>query len=229
MRKLPLTLILALAAIALAGMPGSASGSGDTSLPRQSQTLTPEQEAVQLYNDGISYRDKASELDKEAAAEPDATKKEKIEKKSLDRTESSIKKFVQATQKDPRLFQAWGSLGYAYRRTGKLAESLEAYNKAVETKNDEQFKRPDMPRPVKTPKFYAIEIAPGVHYTMGGLKINPETQVINKEGKPIPGFFAAGEVTGGVHGANRLGGNSISETITFGRIAGANAAKLAKQ
>ena len=64
---------------------------------------------------------------------------------------------------------------------------------------------------------------------MGGLKINPETQVINKEGKPIPGFFAAGEVTGGIHGTNRLGGNSISETITFGRIAGANAAKLAKQ
>jgi fumarate reductase flavoprotein subunit len=107
--------------------------------------------------------------------------------------------------------------------------TLEAYNKAVETKNDGEFKRPDMPRPVKTPKFYAIEIAPGIHYTMGGLKINPETQVINQEGKPIPGFFAAGEVTGGVHGTNRLGGNSISETITFGRIAGANAAKLAKQ
>jgi fumarate reductase flavoprotein subunit len=106
--------------------------------------------------------------------------------------------------------------------------TLEAYNQAVETKNDAEFKRPDMPRPVKTPKFYAIEIAPGIHYTMGGLKINGETQVINKEGKPIPGFFAAGEVTGGVHGNNRLGGNSISETITFGRIAGANAAKLAK-
>jgi fumarate reductase flavoprotein subunit len=109
-----------------------------------------------------------------------------------------------------------------------LKATLEAYNKAVETKNDGEFKRPDMPRPVKTPKFYAIEIAPGVHYTMGGLKINSETQVINKDGKPVPGFFAAGEVTGGIHGTNRLGGNSISETITFGRIAGANAAKLAK-
>jgi len=95
-------------------------------------------------------------------------------------------------------------------------------------KNAAEFKRPDMPRPVKTPKFYAIEIAPGIHYTMGRLKINAETQVINKEGKPIPGFFAAGEVTGGIHGTNRLGGNSISETIAFGRIAGANAAKLAK-
>jgi fumarate reductase flavoprotein subunit len=63
---------------------------------------------------------------------------------------------------------------------------------------------------------------------MGGLKINADSQVISKDGKPIAGFYAAGEVTGGVHGANRLGGNSISETITFGRIAGANAAKLAK-
>ena len=107
--------------------------------------------------------------------------------------------------------------------------TIETYNKAVETKNDVEFKRPDMPLPIKVPNFYAIEVNPGVHYTMGGLKINTETQVIGKDGKPIPGFFAAGEVTGGVHGANRLGGNSISETITFGRIAGANAAKLAKK
>ena len=60
---------------------------------------------------------------------------------------------------------------------------------------------------------------------MGGLKFNEKTQVINKEGKPIEGLFAAGETTGGLHGKNRLGGNSVSETITFGRIAGDEAAK----
>ena len=109
-----------------------------------------------------------------------------------------------------------------------LEASIETYNKAVDAKNDAEFKRPDLPRALRTAKFYAIEIKPGVHYTMGGLKINTDTQVIAKNGKPIAGFYAAGEVTGGVHGANRLGGNSISETITFGRIAGANAAKLAK-
>jgi len=109
-----------------------------------------------------------------------------------------------------------------------LEATIAAYNKAVDDKNDPEFKRPDMPRAIKTPKYYAIEVMPGIHYTMGGLKINTNTQVIGKNGKPIPGFFAAGEVTGGVHGANRLGGNSISETITFGRIAGDNAAKLAK-
>ena len=109
-----------------------------------------------------------------------------------------------------------------------LEASIETYNKAVDAKTDAEFKRPDLPRALRTAKYYAIEIKPGVHYTMGGLKINTDTQVMAKDGKPIAGFYAAGEVTGGVHGANRLGGNSISETITFGRIAGANAAKLAK-
>ncbi|HTG01368.1 MAG TPA: flavocytochrome c [Nitrospirota bacterium] len=110
----------------------------------------------------------------------------------------------------------------------QLEATINAYNKAYDEKNDSVFKRPDLPRPIRTPGFHAIEVLPGVHYTMGGLKINADSQVIAKDGKPIPGLFAAGEGTGGVHGANRLGGNSISQTITFGRIAGENAAKLAK-
>jgi fumarate reductase flavoprotein subunit len=109
-----------------------------------------------------------------------------------------------------------------------LKATIDTYNQAVDKKDDAEFKRADMPRALRTPKYYAIEIKPGVHYTMGGLKINTDSQVMAKDGKPIAGFYAAGEVTGGVHGTNRLGGNSISETITFGRIAGANAAKLAK-
>lgn len=109
-----------------------------------------------------------------------------------------------------------------------LVATIESYNKAVDSKNDTEFKRPDLPRALRTASYYAIEVKPGVHYTMGGLKITPEAQVVAKNGKPMPGFFAAGEVTGGVHGANRLGGNSISETITFGRIAGASAVKLVK-
>ena len=62
---------------------------------------------------------------------------------------------------------------------------------------------------------------------MGGVKINTNAQVIDKNGNPIPNFYAAGEVTGGVHGGNRLGGNSISETVTFGRISGTQAAENA--
>lgn len=102
-----------------------------------------------------------------------------------------------------------------------LVVTLEAYNRYQVTKADAEFQRPDMPRPIRQPRFYAIEVRPGVHYTMGGVLIDTQTRVLNKDGNPLAGLFAAGEVTGGVHGANRLGGNSISETITFGRIAGA--------
>jgi len=110
-----------------------------------------------------------------------------------------------------------------------LKATLDRYNQAVETKQDVDFKRPDMPRSIRTAKLYAIRVAPGIHYTMGGLKIDTDTRVIAKDGQAIQGFYAAGEVTGGVHGANRLGGNSISETITFGRIAGARAAAFARR
>ncbi len=109
-----------------------------------------------------------------------------------------------------------------------LDATVTAYNKGNTPKSAPELKRPGLPVPLRTPKYYAIEVRPGIHYTMGGLKINKHAQVIGKEGAPIPHFFAAGEVTGGVHGANCLGGNSISETITFGRIAGENAATLVK-
>ena len=106
-----------------------------------------------------------------------------------------------------------------------LKATVEEYNKAVDTKQDKYGKKPDtLEKKVLTGPFVAIEIAPGIHYTMGGVQINTDAQVIDNNGKPIPNFYAAGEVTGGVHGANRLGGNSISETVTFGRIAGAQAA-----
>lgn len=111
----------------------------------------------------------------------------------------------------------------------ELAKTIESYNKIQASKNDTEWQRTDMPRPIKDPKFFAIEVRPGIHYTMGGVVINEKTQVIGKDNKPIPGLFAGGEVTGGVHGANRLGGNSISETIVFGRIAGAEAVAYVKE
>lgn len=63
---------------------------------------------------------------------------------------------------------------------------------------------------------------------MGGVKINTKAEVINVDGKVIPGYFAAGEVTGGVHGGNRLGGNAQADIIVFGRIAGNSASAYAK-
>jgi len=132
-------------------------------------------------------------------------------------------KLVKEGATPEELATALGIPGEAFKAT------LDAYNAAVDAKLDPQFKRPDMPRALRTSKFYAIEVNPGIHYTMGGLAVDTATRVLAKDGKAIPGFFAAGEVTGGVHGANRLGGNSISQTITFGRIAGETAAGFAKR
>jgi succinate dehydrogenase/fumarate reductase flavoprotein subunit len=67
-------------------------------------------------------------------------------------------------------------------------------------------------------------MTPVLHYTMGGLEIDPESRVLDKSGKPIPGLFAAGEVAGGVHGANRLGGSSLLGCVVFGRVSGDSAA-----
>ena len=75
--------------------------------------------------------------------------------------------------------------------------------------------------------LYAAWVTPAVHHCMGGVRINKETEVIGMNGKPIPGFYAAGEVTGGVHGGNRIGGNALADIVTFGRIAGKNAANFA--
>ena len=82
--------------------------------------------------------------------------------------------------------------------------------------------------PMTEGPWYACLKVPTVHHTMGGVKINTKAEVIGTNGKPISGLFAAGEVTGGIHGANRLGGNAIADVFTFGRLAGASAAKYAK-
>merc|ERR1719394_2155431 len=73
---------------------------------------------------------------------------------------------------------------------------------------------------VKSEPFYVAIITPVIHYYMGGLEIDVESAVIGKGGKAIPGLYAAGEVAGGVHGNNRLGGNSLLDCVVFGRVAG---------
>lgn len=106
-----------------------------------------------------------------------------------------------------------------------LAETIAKYNEYAKAGKDPDFNRPGIKDLVDTPPYYAIKITPAIHHHMGGVKIDTQTRVIDTEGKPIERLFAAGEVTGGVHGKNRLGGNAVSDTITFGRIAGQNAAK----
>ena len=106
--------------------------------------------------------------------------------------------------------------------------TMEAWNACVESKTDEEFGRTSFANPLNTAPYYAIKVTAGIHHTMGGLKINTATEVLNEAGEAIPGLFAAGEVTGGVHGANRLGGNAVADFIVFGRIAGTSAAEYAK-
>ncbi|TXX28505.1 FAD-binding protein, partial [Escherichia coli] len=77
--------------------------------------------------------------------------------------------------------------------------------------------------------YYAIKIAPGIHHTMGGVKINTNTQVLKKDGSVIDGLYAAGEVTGGIHGQNRIGGNAVADIMVFGRQAGVQASEYAKK
>ena len=125
--------------------------------------------------------------------------------------------------------------GETYEELGKamgvdaaaFAETMEKWNGYVEAKNDPDFGRTSFANPLNTAPYYAIKVTAGVHHTMGGLKINTNTEVLKADGSVIPGLFAAGEVTGGVHGANRLGGNAVADFVVFGRIAGAAASKYA--
>ena len=108
-----------------------------------------------------------------------------------------------------------------------FAETMDKWNGYVEAKNDPDFGRTSFANPLNTAPYYAVKVTAGVHHTMGGLKINANTEVLNEKGEVIPGLFAAGEVTGGVHGANRLGGNAVADFTVFGRIAGAAASDYA--
>ena len=105
-----------------------------------------------------------------------------------------------------------------------FAETMKTWNGYVAEKNDPEFGRTSFASPLETAPFYAVKVTAGIHHTMGGLCIDSNTQVLNTEGAVIPGLFAAGEVTGGVHGANRLGGNAVADFVVFGRIAGEQAA-----
>ena len=105
-----------------------------------------------------------------------------------------------------------------------LATTLADWNEYVKNQRDPDFGRTTgMNADLTTAPYYAIKVAPGIHHTMGGVKIDTEAQVINTEGQAIPGLFAAGEVTGGVHGGNRLGGNAVADIVIFGRIAAQSA------
>ncbi|MFR5090668.1 MAG: FAD-binding protein [Adlercreutzia equolifaciens] len=125
---------------------------------------------------------------------------------------------------------AGDTVGGPGRREGvdaaNLQASIDAYNAVVEGGTDEfGFVADNTADAAMTEgPWYACRKVPTVHHTMGGIRVNVESEACNADGEPIPGLYAAGECTGGIHGENRLGGNAIADCMTFGRNAGTNAA-----
>ena len=109
-----------------------------------------------------------------------------------------------------------------------LVETMAKYNGYVKAGEDKDFGKTALPRELVKAPFYAIEVSPAVHHTMGGVRINTNAEVLTADGRVIPGLFAAGEITGGVHGANRIGGNAVTDITVYGKTAGENAADFAK-
>ncbi len=111
-----------------------------------------------------------------------------------------------------------------------LEATLARYNNFVIMQKDEDFGRQTALRhPLSEAPFYAIRVAPGVHHTMGGVTIDTTTAVLDSQKQVINGAWACGEVVGGIHGANRIGGNAVADIIIFGILAGGNAAAYARR
>ena len=108
-----------------------------------------------------------------------------------------------------------------------LQATVDAYNEVAGGKADE-FGRTTGLAQLDFGTAYAIKVAPGIHHAMGGIKINDKNQALDKDNNPIKGFYAAGEVTGGIHGGNRIGGNAVCDIIVFGKNTGEQVAEFLK-
>ena len=120
------------------------------------------------------------------------------------------------------------NMGFESDAVANFVNTMETWETYVAAGEDKDFGRSNVSMiDISTAPYYAIKIAPGIHHTMGGIKINTRAEVIDTDGSVIPGLFAAGETTGGVHGGNRVGGNAVCDFIVFGRIAGQSASDFA--
>ena len=134
------------------------------------------------------------------------------------------------TYANQHLLKEGNTVAELAKATGIPATDLEAtlnrYNAQQKAGIDEDFGRSaaQMTAALETAPYYAVCVTPAIHHTMGGLSVNTDTQVLKADGTPIPGLYAAGEVTGGLHGANRLGGNGVADIVVNGRLAGIAAA-----
>ena len=185
--------------------------------------------AILVNQEGKRFYDEVSTRDKVSAAE-------------IEQTDSSAWLIIDQKMVDASaVIQGYIDAGYTF--TGNtpeelakqigidptaLAYTLTTWNGYVAAGSDPDFGRTSFAEPLDTTPYYAIKVTPGIHHTMGGLRINTSAEVLNTDGNAIPGLFAAGEVTGGVHGGNRLGGTAVTDIIVFGQIAGNSAVSYIK-
>ncbi|WP_036611455.1 flavocytochrome c [Oribacterium sp. P6A1] len=184
--------------------------------------------AILVNKEGKRFYDEVSTRDKVSAAEIEQT--DGVAYLILDQTMIDGSAVYQGY-----LDAGYGAKGETYEELAKaigipedaFKETMEGWAKIWADKKDEEFGRTSFSNENSLDKapYYAILVSPGIHHTMGGLKIDTATEVINTDGNVIPGLFAAGEVTGGVHGGNRLGGTAVTDIIVFGQIAGDSAVK----
>lgn len=130
-----------------------------------------------------------------------------------------------------RRFNSLEDLTQNYQIDGlKLTATVARFAELVSGGQDVDYCKPILKeaQPMRKPPFYSMRVWPKVHHTMGGVQIDTEARVIHRDQYPIGGLFAAGEVTGGIHGACRLGSCAITECLVMGRIAGRNASALKK-
>ena len=106
----------------------------------------------------------------------------------------------------------------------ELQATIDTYNQSVDGAEDPFGRTTGFVSKLETAPFYAIAVYPGIHHCMGGIYVDGDSQALTIEGNKIAGLFAAGEVTGGIHGANRIGGNAVCDITVMGINAGQKAA-----
>lgn len=186
--------------------------------------------AILVNKDGKRFIDEMKTRDVVSKAEfeqPEMKVFIVFDQTNCDTNKSLQKKFVEQgyAKQGKDLAELAAALGIP---ADALQATVDDYNKVVAgEKEDEQGRKQGL-KPIKNAPFYAIQIAPGIHHCMGGVRIDAKNQVLTKEGTPIPGLFAAGEVTGGIHGGNRLGGNAVCDITVNGRQAGQTALEYLK-
>lgn len=129
------------------------------------------------------------------------------------------KKVIPYLDKLDKTSQMCDAVNTIVNEHGVLTDTIKKYNSYVDAGHDPEFGKSAFHLKCEVAPFYATPRKPAIHHTMGGLVIDTKGHVLDKAGHVIAGLYSAGENAGGLHAGNRLGGNSLADIFTFGRIA----------